>query len=293
MRLVLSGNLRNHPFNVLHAASALTHSLCRVVGVTARAIPVREQLGGKRDSDVEVFSDSVKDVARHMHVVANSDTFNGTNLIFPLAWHHFGIRARDLDARIEAGSVVSIGYHSAKAVAGTNRAVVGALLTWVAIVRPAQRPSRKLGLSADKGVFLFDSEPGLFVGGGVHDLLGMGAEVCVSWLEVLASGVRPSVGLCHDEQVVALSEGVAEVGDWAHDDLGVVSLSLVAGRTIVIPLRQVSKGGDFTRKCPALGAKDDAAAVEPDVLAHGHVVDLGPRGRVVDVLVVQGEVLVV
>jgi len=93
MRLVLSSDLSNHRFNVLHAAGALAHSLCRVVRVAARAIPVREQLGCKRDSDVEVFSDAVKDVARHMHVVAYSDTFNGANLVFPLAWHHFGVRA--------------------------------------------------------------------------------------------------------------------------------------------------------------------------------------------------------
>ena len=72
-----------------------------------------------------------------MHVVANSYTFYGTNLIFPLAWHHFGICARHFDASIEAGSVVSISYDSAKAIAGTHRAVVEALLAWVAIVRPA------------------------------------------------------------------------------------------------------------------------------------------------------------
>ena len=87
---------------------------------------------------------------------------------------------------------------------------------------------------------MLDSKPGLLVG-GIHDLFGMYSEVSVGWLKLLASGVRPFEGLGHDEQVVALSEGVAEVGDWAHDDLGVVSLSLVAGRTIVIPLRQVSK----------------------------------------------------
>jgi len=114
---------------------------------------------------------------------------------------------------------VSIGDDSAKAVAGTHGAVVGALLTWVAIVRPAQRPGRELRLRADKGVFLFDSEPRFLIGGGIHNLLSMGAEVCVGWLELLASGVSPFESLSHDEQVVTLSEGVTEVGDWAHDDL--------------------------------------------------------------------------
>jgi len=119
-------------------------------------------------------------------MISHSDTFNGSDLVLPLSWHHLGIGARHLDTSVQARSVVGISNDSSEAVVGTNGAVVRALGTWVTIVGPAQRPGSELGLSADKSVLLLDSKPWLLVKASVKNFLGMNSKVCVRWLENLA-----------------------------------------------------------------------------------------------------------
>ena len=94
---------------------------------------------------------------------------------------------------------------------------------------PAERPCGELGLGADHGILLFDSEPRLLVEGLVENLFGVHTEVSVGGLELLASAILPFVGLSHNEDVIALSEGVAVEGDGPHDDLRVVCHSLETG----------------------------------------------------------------
>ena len=183
---------------------------------------------------------------------------------------------------------MSVGDDSSEAIVSSNRAVVGALGTGVAIVRPAQRPGRELSLSADERVFLLDAEPWLFVEASVEDFLGVDPEVSVRWLKSLASAVGPFVSLGHDNDVVALSEWVSKVCDGLHDDLRIVSGRLVARRAIVVPLGDVSERFDFLDfKGSALGAESDAATIDPNILSNNAVADFFPAARVVDVLVVE------
>jgi len=188
---------------------------------------------------------------------------------------------------------VSISNNSSEAVVGTDRAIVRALRSWVTIVGPSERPGRELSLSSDEGVFLLDSKPWLLVGSGVENFLGGGSEVGVGGGKFSAGAISPLVGLGHDDDMVSTSEGISVVGDGLHDDLGVVSVSLVAGGAIVVPVGEVSEGADATFNGSALGAESDTTSVNPDVLSDGAVGDFFPAAGVVDVLVVEGKMFVI
>ena len=109
----------------------------------------------------------------------------------------------------------------------------------VAIVGPAERPSRELSLGANHCILLFNSEPRLFVEGLVEYFLCVHAEVGVSGLEHLARAVLPFVSVSHNEDVIALSEGITVKRHGPHDDLRVICLSLETRRAVVVPLGEV------------------------------------------------------
>ena len=197
--------------------------------MTARAVPVGEELGGEGDSHVVVFSNALENVTRHPKLVSHVNAKDGTDLILPLARHDLSICAGDGDASKKAGTVVLVSNNSTEAVVGANGAIVGTLRARVAIVGPAERPRRELGLCANHRILLFDSKPRLLFECLVENFFGVHTEVSVSGLELLARAILPFVGLCHDEDVVALSEGIAVERDGSHDDLGVVCDSLEAG----------------------------------------------------------------
>ena len=134
---VLSGKLLHHLVDVIHAAGTFTHRLSGEVGVATRSVPVLEELGGEGDGHIEVLSNALKKVTRDPEVVAHRNTLDWTYLIFPLTWHNFGVSARHFDARVQACPVVSVSDDSAETIVGSNGAVVGALRSRVAIVRPA------------------------------------------------------------------------------------------------------------------------------------------------------------
>lgn len=60
--------------------------------------------------------------------------------------------------------------------------------------------------------------------------------------------VAPDVSLGHDEDVVSLSERVAEVGDGLQDYFRVLSSRLVGRRAVVVPIREVSERLDRLRE---------------------------------------------
>ena len=186
MGLMLSGHLCHHVVDVLHATSALTHRFSREVCVTAGAVPVGEKLGGEGDSHVEVFSNALEDVTRHPKLVSHVNAKDGTDLILPLARHDFSICAGYGDAGKKTGTVVLVSNDSTKAVVRADGAIVGTLRARVAIVGPAKRPRRELGLCADHRILLFNSKPRLLVESLVEYFFGVYAEVSVGGLELLA-----------------------------------------------------------------------------------------------------------
>ena len=228
-----------------------------------------------------------------MELVTDGNAKTRTDLILPLARHNLSVGARDLDASVEAGSVVCVGNDSSKAVVGTDRAVVRSLGSGITIVRPSKGPGRELGLRSDKGVLLLNAIPGLFLWALVEDALHMVAEVGVGRHELLTIAVLPSPSLGHHELVVALAEGIPVHCHGLHDDLGVVSGGLVAGGSVVVPLGKVSDRVDLVIDGTTFGAESDSRAVDPDVLKDHLVADFVPSRRVVAVLVVERKMIVI
>ena len=220
-------------------------------------------------------------------MVSRGNTCDRADLVFPLTWHDFSISSRALDAGVEAGSVVSISNNSAKAVAGANGAVVGALRSGVPVVGPAEWPGCELGFGSNKRVLLFNSEPRLFSSILIENILSVVSEVSVRRHEFLAGSISPLEGLRHDNDVVALSEGVSKEGHGLHDDLRVVSRSLVTRRSVVVPLGNISERRDDAFECAALGTECDAAAINPDVLGDGDALNLFPSTGIAHILVVE------
>ena len=147
---------------------------------------------------------------------------------------------------------------AAKAVCSTDRAVVGSLGAWVAIAGPAEGMGRKLGQGSEESVLLLDSVPGFFVGNSIPNFLGVVSEVSVVGDEFVELAISPDEALSEHNNVISLSEGVAEVCDWLKNNLGVLSRGLVGGRAVVVPLWEVCERVNFVAKGPALGAEGDA-----------------------------------
>jgi len=236
--------------------------------VAARAVPLREELGGQGDSHVVVLSDAAEEVAGHPEVVTDLNTKAGADLVLPLAGHDLTVGAADVDASVEASLVVGVGDGAAEGGVGTDGAVVGALGTGVTLRGPAERSLLELVGSGQKGVLLLDTVPGLLGGDFtlVPDLVGEVAEVGVGGDELLAVLVLPVKGLAHDQNVVTATERVGIVGDGLEDNLRFVGDGLVGGGAVVVPLGDVGEGGDLLGESAGLGAGVHAGAVDPDVL---------------------------
>ena len=229
VQLVFGAKAHHHVIDVLEAELAISHGLGGEVGVAAGTVPVGEELGGEGNVDVVVLSDTVEEVAGNVDLVTDCDTFNGSDLVLPLTGHNLGVGAGDLDTSVEAGLVVSVGDGTTEGDVGTSGAVVGTLSTGVAIVGPAEGLFGELGAGVKESVLLLNTVPGLLLldGGLVPDLFSEVSEVGVARNELLAGLVLPVEGLAHDEDVVALSEGVGIESDWFQDDLGLFGGGLV------------------------------------------------------------------
>lgn len=77
--------------------------------------------------------------ARHPQVVGHRDADARAHLVLPLGGHHLRVRAADLHARIQAGTVVGVDHLAAVHLVGADAAVVGSLRAGKAVLRPAER----------------------------------------------------------------------------------------------------------------------------------------------------------
>lgn len=163
-------------------------------------------------------------------MVTDFNTEAGSNLVFPLSGHNLGVGSSNLDTSEKAGLVVHVSNDAAEVLVATDRAVVRALGTGVAIGRPAEGVASELGLSTEQGVFLLNAVPGCFIGdfSGVPNLVGKVAEVSVGRNELLEGAIFPLPRLAVDHDVVATAERIAEDSDGLEDDLRVLSAGLVA-----------------------------------------------------------------
>lgn len=116
---------------------------------------------------------------------------------------------------------------------GTNSTVVGSLGSGETSLGPSVRSTELI----EEGVLLLQSEPGLEVLVGLHQL---GALVTV--VELVGGSIRVPA-LAKNEDVVAAAEGVGEESDGAEVDVGVSTGSLGGGGTVEVPLGKLVNGG--------------------------------------------------
>ena len=117
--VVALGHLGDCLFDELHA-TRLTHSLGRVVGMAAGAVPIAlERLGMERDLDTPLLRDADEEVTGHPQVIAHRDALARAYLELPLGGHNLRVDARDVDTGVEAGAIVSFNQITGENLAST------------------------------------------------------------------------------------------------------------------------------------------------------------------------------
>jgi len=140
--------------DIFHA-SRFPHSLRAVVGVAASAIPVA--LKGFRvegNLDAPLLRNSDEEVASHPEVVTHGDALTWTDLELPLGGHNLSVDTTDVDAGVEASSVVGLNEITSEDLSCASTAIVGSLGSREA----ALWPTVGLGISVKKSVFLFETK---------------------------------------------------------------------------------------------------------------------------------------
>ena len=259
----------HHVFDVLHAAGTSAHSLGRVVAVTSRTIPVGEQLGSERYDHIEVFSNTLNEVAGDPQMVTNIDTLARTDLILKLTRHYFDISSRNVDTSEEASLVVRISNSATVASVGTNGAVVGTLLTRVTIVGPAKRLLSELSGVSEESVLLLNTVPSFLSRNFrvVPNLVSEVSEISVGRHELLEGFIFPVESLTQDDDVVATTEGVSEHSARLEDDFRVFGDGLISRAAIIVPFGAFSNAGGFLFEGASLRADIDAGTTNPHVFS--------------------------
>ncbi|MBS1265778.1 MAG: hypothetical protein MAG471_01635 [Acidimicrobiaceae bacterium] len=225
-------------------------------------IPVAlDGLGVNRGVNPELLGDAVEQVAGHPDLVADAHGVTGSDLELPLAEHHLGVGAGDLEAGVEAGLGVGLDNLATGYLDGANSAVVGALWGRVALDRPSQRAPL-----LEEGVLLFDTEDRLLVAVPLERLDarctrvgGVGCHLAIRQADV-----------AEHQHVVATADGVGTREHRPEDTVGVVARGLVGARAVEPPDRIV--GGSLVEDL-GLGTnvRQRCRAVDPDVFSpYGH-----------------------
>lgn len=151
-----------------------------------------------------------------MHKKLTLNAIARSNLVLPLRRHDLSVDTGDLDTGVQASTEMSLDDITAVDLARTNTAVVRTLGTGETALGPSVRPA----VGAKQGVFLFQTEPPVFLGVGFHQTVGFVAVV------ELVGGTIRIPGFTEDEDVVATAEGIGEESNGAEVDIGVVTTSL-------------------------------------------------------------------
>lgn len=208
-----AGELLHGGLDGLHAALG-TGLLGGDVGVETSAVPVAgDGLGGEGDLGTELLGNAVEDEAGHPELVAHGDVVAGTDLVLPLGGHDLGVGAGDVDLGVQAGLVMSLDDVTAEDLAGAYTAVVGTLGSGETVLGPAVRPAELV----EKSVLLLETEPELVL------LVLLEDDGSIVTVVVRVGATIRHVGLAHDENVVAETEGVGVVRNGAQVDIGVVA----------------------------------------------------------------------
>jgi hypothetical protein len=162
-------------------------------------------------------------------VALTLNTLARANLELPLGGHDLGVGARDLDAGVQAGAEVGLDNVALDDTAGANTAVVRTLRSRVAVLGPAVRAA----VEVEESVLLLETEPGLVLGVGLHQLGRLVAVV------VLIRGAIGIPALAENKDVGVEAERIGEDSNGLEVNVRVVAGGLASRRAIKVPQREV------------------------------------------------------
>jgi len=230
-----------------------------VVGVTTGTVPVTlsEGLGVERRSDTPLLTDPQQQEPSHPQVITHGDSQTRSDLELPLSGHDLGVDSGDLDSSVQTSTVVGLDEVTSKDLSGSDTTVVRTLRSG----EPTLGPTVRLTIGVEQGVLLLESEPRLVSLGQVHVLLGHVPVVVGSGSSI------GEVTSTENEDVIPTPEGITEDRDGPQENIGIVSRSLLGGRTIKVPLLQLGDLGDLLAKSHGLASKS-TGSIDPDVFGH-------------------------
>lgn len=95
-------------------------------------------LGVKSAVYLEFFTNTLKNVSRHVKLIAGIDSYTGTDLILLLSRHNLTVGSGNFNSSIQTSAIVGLGDGAAKVVLGTDGTVVRSLgAGWNASLGPA------------------------------------------------------------------------------------------------------------------------------------------------------------
>jgi len=171
-------------------------------------------------------------------MITHFNTTAWPDLVFPLAWHDFGIGPGNLYTCCNALVIMLISNSTANGGTGACRAVVWALwcrFTAVFVETYWLRWDLSNPSWLHERVLLLNTKPWIHPLVFLHDLCTRGPRVTNRRLHV--PGVHR---IAHDKDMWCATEWVCENGTWLDEDLRVVSLCLFGAAPIIIPHAKIS-----------------------------------------------------
>lgn len=184
-----------------------------------------------------------------------------SDLVFPLPWSNFCVDTCDLDSCSQTASNVCFSNCSSETIEISYWTVVRTLRLRITSLRPAQRPCMSSASSREQEIFLFNSEPGFFVGCFLHNLVSDSSEIASSWSGSISKISFAECQPCGD----SLSEGVLAHENRLEPNFRITSHGLPTRWTIICPPIKFFKLSDFSFVDLGLWTKVLASAIDPNV----------------------------
>jgi len=189
----------------------------REVGVATRTVPITlNRLGFESNINIVFFTDSGQKISCNPELIATLETFNGSNLEFPLTGEDFSIETRDLDASSKTASHVSFSNVSTDSIGRTNGAVVLALRMSETTSGETNRPSVGGTFVLKENVFLLETEPGLLINSLIESFSGIVSKVALGrGLEIRVVGfAKNQIRFFLSIRASIVSERIRAEKDW-------------------------------------------------------------------------------
>jgi len=263
-----------HRFEDSVITSFVSGGFEREVGVAARTVPVSlNRLGFKSDINIVFFADSGQKISSNPELIAALKTFNGSDLELPLTGENFSVETRDLDTSSKTASHVSFSNISTDSIGGTNGAVVLALRMSETTSGETNGPSVGSTFVLKEDVFLFKTEPRLFISSFFKDFSSIVSEVGSSRsLEIRVVGFTENqISFFLSIRARVISERIRAVENGLEDDFRTLGSGLTSGRAIIVPSGKIFDFSAGLGDTHGLGSQIETGTTDPDVFSNSGI----------------------